>query len=132
MIKNKAVGKLEIVSIPNPADNYKGKRHGGMGTMQHYRGELDANSSENEIIHLNGRMSLPSYCSTIQTISGTLNGRTGSFVLETIYSIANDFPELSVVLDSGTGDLTGLSGKMTITTINDNHEYQFDYMLPEN
>jgi hypothetical protein len=37
---------------------------------------------------------------------------------------------LTVVPDSGTQQLVGLSGKMAITIVDKKHFYEFDYTLP--
>jgi hypothetical protein len=37
---------------------------------------------------------------------------------------------LTVVPDSGTGELTGLAGSMVIDIANGKHSYQFDYAIP--
>jgi Protein of unknown function (DUF3224) len=38
---------------------------------------------------------------------------------------------ITVVPDSGTGQLTGLSGKMAIQIADGKHSYEFDYTLAE-
>jgi len=40
-------------------------------------------------------------------------------------------PELSVTVvpDSGTGELIGISGKMTITIAEGKHSYEFEYKI---
>jgi hypothetical protein len=42
-------------------------------------------------------------------------------------------PQLSieVVPDSGTGQLAGLTGKLTINIVDGKHFYEFEYTLPE-
>jgi hypothetical protein len=42
-------------------------------------------------------------------------------------------PQLSVTVvpDSGTGQLVGLAGKMTIIITEGKHSYEFDYTLPD-
>ena len=42
-------------------------------------------------------------------------------------------PELTirVVPDSGTGELAGIAGRMTIVKDGGKHSYEFDYTLPE-
>jgi hypothetical protein len=42
-------------------------------------------------------------------------------------------PQLSVAVvpDSGTGQLSGLSGKMTINIVDGKHLYEFDYSIAE-
>jgi hypothetical protein len=69
----------------------------------------------------------------IEKVTGTLQGRTGTFVLQHMGTMARNMPQLTinVVPDSGTGDLTGLSGKMTIVIAPDGkHSYGFEYTLP--
>jgi hypothetical protein len=41
--------------------------------------------------------------------------------------------QLSVVVvpDSGTGELTGLTGSMKITVENGKHSYEFEYSVPD-
>ena len=68
----------------------------------------------------------------IEKVSGTLNGRAGTFVLQHAGIMNRDAPQLTitVVPDSGTGDLQGLSGKMTILIAPDGkHSYDFEYTL---
>jgi hypothetical protein len=65
-------------------------------------------------------------------VTGALNGRTGSFVLQHYGVMTKGAMEqiVTVVPDSGTDQLTGLSGKMTITVENGVHTYRLDYVLP--
>jgi len=69
----------------------------------------------------------------IEKVSGTLNGRAGTFVLQHVGIMNRNAPQLTitVVPDSGTDDLQGLSGKMTIIIAPDGkHSYDFEYALP--
>ncbi len=69
----------------------------------------------------------------IEKVSGTLKGRTGTFVLQhsgTMSRGAMQFT-ITVVPDSGTGQLVGLAGKMNIIITDGKHSYEFDYTLPE-
>ena len=64
----------------------------------------------------------------LENVTGTLAGRTGSFVLQ--HSGAMSL-SCTVIPDSGTGDLVGLSGTMTIEQDASGHRYTFNYTLPE-
>ncbi len=69
----------------------------------------------------------------IEKVSGSLNGRAGTFILQHVGTMNRNVPQLTitVVPDSGTADLQGLSGKMTIMIAPDgNHSYEFEYTLP--
>jgi predicted flavoprotein YhiN len=69
----------------------------------------------------------------MERVTGTLGGRSGSFVLQHSGMMARGDAQLSVTVvpDSGTGELTGLAGNMTITIVEKQHLYEFDYTLPE-
>jgi Protein of unknown function (DUF3224) len=69
----------------------------------------------------------------IEKFSGTLNGRSGTFVLHHTGVMTRGKPELTILVapDSGTGQLVGISGKMTINIAADGkHSYDLEYTLP--
>jgi uncharacterized protein DUF3224 len=67
----------------------------------------------------------------IERVVGALHGRTGTFVLQHSGTMTRGSPELtvSVVPDSGSGALTGLSGTMRIIIEGKRHSYEFDYTI---
>jgi len=69
----------------------------------------------------------------IEKVTGTLAGRKGTFVLQHTGAMNRGAPSLTitVVPDSGTGGLVGLSGTMSIAIADGKHSYAFDYTLPE-
>jgi len=69
----------------------------------------------------------------IERVSGTLHGRTGTFILQHTGTMTRGALQLSitVVPDSGTGQLTGLNGKMDIQIADGKHSYDFAYALPD-
>jgi hypothetical protein len=69
----------------------------------------------------------------IELVTGALHGRTGTFVLQHSATMNRGVPSLSitVVPDSGTGQLTGLTGTMNIIIAEGKHSYDFSYTLPE-
>lgn len=70
----------------------------------------------------------------IELVTGTLHGRTGTFVLQHSATMNSGVPSLSitVVPDSGTGELTGLTGSMNIIIAEGGkHSYDFEYTLPK-
>jgi Protein of unknown function (DUF3224) len=69
----------------------------------------------------------------IEKVSGTLNGRRGSFILQHAGTMAQNVPQLTIVVvpDSGTGELKGVTGRMTIIIAADGkHSYEIEYTLP--
>ncbi|WP_413714823.1 DUF3224 domain-containing protein [Serratia ureilytica] len=68
----------------------------------------------------------------MERVTGTLHGHKGSFVLQHSGTMNRGVSslQLTVVPDSGTGELTQLSGSMTIEIDQDTHRYTMDYVLP--
>ncbi|MBL8136415.1 MAG: DUF3224 domain-containing protein [Acidobacteria bacterium] len=68
----------------------------------------------------------------IEQVDGTLDGRAGTFVLQHTGTMDRGTPSLrvSVVPDSGTGALTGLTGEFAIIIAGGVHSYEFAYELP--
>ncbi len=71
----------------------------------------------------------------MERVTGTLEGRRGSFVLQHSGTMSHGALQLSVTVvpDSGSGELQGIAGTMAIQIAADGkHSYQFGYALPEN
>ena len=69
----------------------------------------------------------------IERVTGKLNDRSGSFVLQHNATMTRGAPclNIAVIPDSGTGELAGLSGSMHIAIDKGNHSYEFEYSLAE-
>jgi Protein of unknown function (DUF3224) len=67
----------------------------------------------------------------IEHVSGTLHGRAGTFVLQHSGTMNRGSPFLAVTVvpDSGTGELAGIRGTMAIIIAGGKHTYEFDYTL---
>lgn len=104
---------------------------GRMSISKQFSGDL-AGSSVGEM--LSARTAVPASAGyvAIEFVSGTLAGRSGSFVLQHSSTLAQGevVQSIQVVPDSGTDGLTGLSGNMTIDNSDGTHRYTFDYLLP--
>jgi hypothetical protein len=68
----------------------------------------------------------------IERVSGTLDGKTGSFVLHHtgVMNRGDGSLSIAVVPDSGTDALVGIAGTMAITLEDKQHRYSFDYTVP--
>ncbi len=68
----------------------------------------------------------------LERVEGVLNGKRGVFVLQHTGTMNRGVPSLvvTVVPDSGTGELVGLEGEFKITVEEGNHSYEFIYRLP--
>jgi Protein of unknown function (DUF3224) len=69
----------------------------------------------------------------MERVTGTLKGRSGSFVLQHSGTMTRGTPQLSVTVvpDSGTGQLERIAGTLTIKIADGKHSYEFDYTLPQ-
>jgi hypothetical protein len=69
----------------------------------------------------------------LERVSGMLHGRTGTFVLQHSGTMDRGAPQLiiTVVPDSGTGELTGIAGRMAIVIADGKHAYELEYTLAE-
>ncbi len=68
----------------------------------------------------------------LETVTGTLDGKEGSFILAHRGAMSASAQELSVIVvpDSGTGNLAGISGTLAIDIVVGKHFYTLDYTLP--
>lgn len=67
----------------------------------------------------------------IEEFSGTVNGKSGTFTLihKGYLSKESQMLEVEVLGGSGSGDLVGISGSMTIVQDAEGHTYEFKYEL---
>ncbi|MDQ6676887.1 MAG: DUF3224 domain-containing protein [Acidobacteriota bacterium] len=67
----------------------------------------------------------------LEQVTGMLHGKSGTFILQHTGTMTRGEPRLSVTVvpDSGTGQLTGLTGKLAIKIAEGKHSYEFDYTL---
>jgi hypothetical protein len=96
-----------------------------------FHGDLDARG-EGEMLSAGSPAKAGAYVA-IERITGSLHGRRGSFVLQHAGTISPAGRQLlmTVVPESGTDQLSGLSGAMTIAESPDGaHRYELTYALP--
>ena len=69
----------------------------------------------------------------IERVTGSLHGRAGSFALQHSGTMGPGLLQLTitVVPDTGAGDLAGLSGALTIDFSGGGHAYDLEYSLPD-
>jgi hypothetical protein len=105
---------------------------GRMSLNKQFRGELEAVSQGEMLAFRSGVQGSAGYVA-METVRGALSGRRGSFVLQHSSTMMRGEPRqsISVVPDSGTDELLGISGSMVIAVDNGQHSYNFEYTLPE-
>jgi len=129
-----AKGSFEPTNTPQPPeDKAEGSTLARMSMSKKYHGDLEASSVGNGATATTDVKGSAGYVA-IERVTGTLNGRKGSFVLQHMGILDRGAPHLTVVVvpDSATGELAGL----VISNFNikiepgGKHFYEFDYTLP--
>lgn len=95
-----------------------------------FEGPLDASSVVHMLSCLDSAQTSGGY-SAIERVTGRLSGKAGSFVLQHTGVMDAGRPSLvvSVVPNSGTGELLGLRGRMDIRIEAGQHFYELDFEL---
>jgi len=127
-----AEGAFDVKTTPLAADEtLTGTLIGRYSVVKQYHGDLDA-ASKGEMLAAGEPSSGNAGYVAIEQVTGTLNGHTGSFALQHIGTMEGGSYKLSVVVvpGTGTGQLTGIAGTLTIIINAGKHSYTFDYTLP--
>ena len=127
-----ASGTFEVKLMPQAAEDGADAGLGRMSIDKQFHGDLEG-TSKGQMISAMGSVKGSAGYVAMERVTGTLKGRTGSFVLQHSGTMNRGAPQLSVTVvpDSGTGQLTGLAGTLTIKIDEGKHSYEFDYTLPE-
>ena len=127
-----AQGTFDVNVIPQPPEEKTGGS--GLGRMlldKHFQGGLDATAQGQMLSGMTEVQGSGAYVA-IERVTGTLHGLNGSFILHHMGIMARGVPQLNVAVvpDSGTGELAGIEGSMTIMNEQGKHSYDFTYSLP--
>ena len=128
----RASGPFEVNLDPQPLS--EPGQQGGLGRMsivKQFHGDL-VGESHGEMLAMMGTVEGSAGYVAIERVIGTLHGRKGSFALQHSSTMARGVPSQNIVVvpDSGTDQLTGLAGQVTIRIDAGKHSYDFDYELP--
>lgn len=126
-----ANGTFEVKLTPQD-DKSADSAIGRMLIDKQFHGDLEATSKGQMLAAMSSVKDSAGYVA-IERVSGTLSGRKGSFVLQHNGTMTRGEPQQSVTVvpDSGTEQLAGLTGKMTIRIADGKHYYEFEYALPK-
>ena len=104
---------------------------GRMSIDKVFHGDLDGTSLGQMLTAMTDVKDSAGYVA-IERVKGVLKGRRGTFALQHTGIMDRGVSGLviTVVPDSGTGQLAGLTGTMTIDVRDGKHFYTFDYTLP--
>lgn len=123
---------FDVKVAPVAEDKSEGSTLGRYSLDKQYHGDLEA-GSKGEMLTAGTDVKGSAGYVAIERVSGTLNGRKGSFVLQHTGTMNRGAMQLSVAVvpDSGTDQLVGLTGTMKIIITEGKHSYEFEYSVPE-
>src|SRR5262245_61473332 len=133
-MSNQAKGSFEVKVAPLPNDEkVPGLAVGRMALDKEFKGDLEG-VGKGEMMTAEASVQGSGGYVAVERVNGSLRGRRGSFSLlhQGTMRQGGDFKlSILVVPDSGTEELAGLAGAMTIIIKDGRHYYQLDYTLPQ-
>ena len=133
-MSSRASGAFEVkVSPQGGAEQAEGTTLGRMALDKQYHGDLEA-TSKGEMLGAGTAVKGSAGYVAIEQVRGSLQGRSGTFMLQHSGTMTRGDLQLTitVVPDSGTDQLVGLAGSMSIEIADGKHSYELDYTLPSN
>jgi hypothetical protein len=120
--------KITPLALGGPAED---AALGRMSIEKQFHGDLEATGKGQMLTAATDVKGSAAYVA-MERVSGTLHGRSGAFALVHRGTMDRGEPrlEVTVVPDSGTGQLAGLAGRLTIVIAGGKHSYDLEYTLP--
>jgi hypothetical protein len=133
VVTTQASGTFDVKLTPQAAEDGADAGLGRMSIDKQFHGDLGGSSKGFMLSSAATIVKGSGGYVAMERVTGTLKGRRGSFVLQHSGTMTHGVPQMSVTVvpDSGTGELAGLAGTMTIKIDNGKHSYEFEYTLPE-
>lgn len=128
-----AEGPFQVKMSPQPVHDEAEGKFGRMAIDKRFQGALDA-ASRGEMLAAMTEVKGSAGYVALEKVEGALDGRRGGFLLLHRGLMNRGEADLAIVVvpDSGTGELQGLSGRMSIEVREGGaHFYRFEYELPE-
>ena len=127
-----ATGTFEVQMQPQgEGDVAPGASLGRMSLDKQFSGDLQA-IGKGEMLAARSDTPTSAAYVAVERVTGTLHGRSGSFVLvhRGVMTASGQTLSIEVVPDTGTDALAGLSGTLGIRIEGGKHFYDFEYALP--
>jgi hypothetical protein len=130
----RACGTFQVTVVPQAPDNAPAQAAGlqRLSLDKRYSGALEA-TGVGEMLADGGADRKDGAYVAIERVSGTLDGRSGSFALVHRALMRDNVPQewtVVVVPGSGTDALAGLEGSLRISVRDGLHHYELDYSVP--
>ena len=126
-----AAGTFEVKLKPQTDEDAGDPTIGRMSIEKQFHGDLEG-TSKGQMLAVSPNAKFSGGYVAMECVRGRLGGNTGTFVLQHTGTITRGVPEQSVTVvpDSGTGELSGLSSKMNIVIADGKDSYALEYTLP--
>ena len=127
-----AAGRFEVKVAPQPPEEGVGDPNiARMALDKQFEGDLVARSKGQMLASGNPATGSGGYVA-IEYVIGSLNEKSGAFALQHIGTMTGGEAQMavSVVPGSGSGELEGIEGRMSIKIEGGKHFYEFEYSLP--
>jgi len=131
-MSQRATGSFEVKVGQQPLANPDaGARLGRFTLEKHYLGELVA-TGIGEMLTAGSPGDGSAGYVAIEQVDGTLHGKRGGFALQHLGWMKPSGMTMNVyvVPGSGSAELAGIEGRLTITIVDGRHDYALDYTLP--
>lgn len=130
VVTTRATGTFDVKLTSQASDPALGASLGRLSIDKQFHGDLEG-TSKGEMLTGGTDVKGSAGYVAIERVTGTLRGKGGSFLLQHSGTMTRGTPHLTitVVPDSGTGELAGLSGTMVIIIADGKHSYEFEYTL---
>ena len=128
----RASGQFDVKLTPQAADDVTGTSIARMTIEKQFHGELEG-SSKGQMLAISTAVDGSAGYVAMEKVEGKLHGRQGTFALQHIGTMNRGAQDLRIMVvpDSGTDQMTGIAGTMSITIDKDGkHFYDFEYTLP--
>jgi hypothetical protein len=128
----RATGTFDVKLTPQANDTpAEGSPLGRLTIDKQFHGDIEGTSKGEMLTAGSSTIKNSAGYVAVERVAGTLQGKTGTFALQHtgVMTRGEGSLTISVVPDSGTGELTGLSGTMNIDMSKGNHAYVMEYTI---
>ena len=127
-----ASGTFDVTIKPQTDEGISDPTIGRMAIDKVYHGDIDGTGLGQMLAGMAAEVKDSGTYVAIERVRGTLHGRKGTFALAHSGTMTRGAQSLTITVipDTGTEELTGITGTLTIDIIDGKHLYTFDYTLP--
>jgi hypothetical protein len=127
-----ASGTFDVKITPQKDEGIGDPTIGRMSVSKQYHGDLEGTGGAQMLAGMSADVKDSGTYVAIERVRGTLSGRKGSFAVWHSGTMTRGAQALTIVVipDTGTEELAGIAGTMTIDIRDGKHFYTIDYTLP--